>query len=110
MTKFGQLFQKFDTDGDGRLGRAEFERMIGEMLEELGRTKKDRENMYPVDSHEGRKLGGEWTNIDFIGKRKNSGRAQEALLVSKQLSVIGLCQNVPFVMARFETELQAVMP
>ncbi|CAM9117886.1 unnamed protein product, partial [Pylaiella littoralis] len=33
---FGQLFQKFDTDGDGRLGRADFERMIGGMLERLG--------------------------------------------------------------------------
>lgn len=34
--KFGQLFQKYDTDGDGRLGRADFERMMGGMLERLG--------------------------------------------------------------------------
>ncbi|CAM9137098.1 unnamed protein product [Ectocarpus fasciculatus] len=34
--EFGQLFQKFDTDGDGRLGRAEFERMVGGMLEQFG--------------------------------------------------------------------------
>lgn len=108
--KFGQLFQKFDSDGDGRLGRAEFECMIGEMLEELGRAKKDRENMHPVDSHEGRKLGGEGTNTDSVEKKKNGGRAQEMLTVSKQLSVVGLCQSIPFVMARFETKLQAMIP
>lgn len=35
-TQFGQLFQKFDSDGDGKLGRADFERMIGGMLDTLG--------------------------------------------------------------------------
>ncbi|CAN0056187.1 unnamed protein product [Ectocarpus sp. 4 AP-2014] len=34
--EFGQLFQKFDTDGDGRLGRADFERMVGGMLDQVG--------------------------------------------------------------------------
>eukprot|EP00903_Cladosiphon_okamuranus_P011998 g11267.t1 len=34
--EFGQLFQQFDTDGDGRLDRADFERMLGGMLERLG--------------------------------------------------------------------------
>lgn len=29
--QFGQLFAKYDTDGDGRLGRADFERMINGM-------------------------------------------------------------------------------
>ncbi|CAM9207788.1 unnamed protein product [Scytosiphon promiscuus] len=33
--EFGQLFQKFDTDGDGRLGRGDFERMIGGLLGRL---------------------------------------------------------------------------
>ncbi|CAB1096679.1 unnamed protein product [Ectocarpus sp. CCAP 1310/34] len=34
--EFGKLFQKFDTDGDGRLGRADFERLVGGMLEQVG--------------------------------------------------------------------------
>lgn len=107
--KFGQLFQKFDTDGDGRLGQAEFERMIGEMLEELGRAKKDGENMHPVDGEEGRKLGGEGTNTGSVGKR-DSRRAQEALTVSKQLSVVGLRQKVRFVMVSFEMKLPVMRP
>lgn len=32
-TQFGQLFQKFDADGDGRLNSAEFEKLMCGMLE-----------------------------------------------------------------------------
>lgn len=35
LQQFGQLFQKFDADGDGRLGRGDFERMIGGLLGRL---------------------------------------------------------------------------
>lgn len=33
VKQFGQLFQKFDADGDGRLDSAEFEKLMRGMLE-----------------------------------------------------------------------------
>lgn len=36
--QFGQLFQKYDSEGYGRLGRADFERMMRGMLEESRRA------------------------------------------------------------------------
>ena len=39
--KFGQLFQECDTDGDGRLGRADFDRIMRSMLEGLRAENRD---------------------------------------------------------------------